>query len=351
MTPKSTCAEPPEVNRSPSAASAHARSVLTRLQEQVAPYQRPVLHRSLWQLLTTFPPYLLLCYAMFESLSISYWLTLALALPATGFLVRIFIIQHDCGHGSFFKSRRANDLIGFIAGVLTFTPYYFWRHDHAVHHASSGDLERRGVGDILLLTVEEYQRLSAWRKFTYRLFLNPLVLIGILPTLKFVLGHRFAHRASARRERHSVYSTNLALLAIAALFACSVGLQAYLLIQGPIIVLASSVGVWLFYVQHQFEGTYWSAHREWDYFSAALSGSSYLKLPRVFQWFTASIGYHHVHHVNPRIPNYFLERCHREVPALQAVTTLTPSSTLRALPVKLWHEKTGKLVDLKGISA
>ena len=202
-----------------------------------------------------------------------------LAILAGAFLVRVFIIFHDCGHGSFFKSRKANDILGFITGVLTFTPYHHWRWEHAAHHATSGDLDRRGMGDIWTLTVQEYLESSRWKRFAYRLARNPVVLFVLAPLFLFLVKHRFPKARASRRERHSVYWTNLAILGMAAGLSWVFGLKAYLLIQLIVLVVAGSAGFWLFYVQHQFEGVYWERGDEWDYTTAALQGSSFYKLP------------------------------------------------------------------------
>jgi omega-6 fatty acid desaturase (delta-12 desaturase) len=281
---------------------------------------------------------------MYLSLGVSYWLTLALAVLAAGFLVRGFIILHDCGHGSFFKSQKANDILGVIIGILTFTPYYYWRHDHAVHHASAGDLDRRVVGDIWMLTVKEYLELSRWKRFAYRLYRNPLVMFGIGPIFTFLITYRFAGHTAGKRERRNVYQTNLAILAIVVLMSLTIGVEAYVLVQLPIMMIASAVGVWMFYVQHQFEGVYWERHENWDYVTAALDGSSFYKLPKVLQWFTGNIGFHHIHHLSPRIPNYSLEKCYNENAIFQEIKQTTLLSSLKSLTFRLWDEEPRKLV-------
>ena len=310
----------------------------------VAPYENPSMWRSLWQVINSVVPYILLWYLMYLSLEVSYWLTLLLAIMASGFLVRGFIIFHDCGHGSFLKSQKANDILGTILGVFTFTPYYYWRHDHAVHHASAGDLDRRKVGDIWMLTINEYLESSFWRRFTYRAYRNPLVLFFVGPLFLFVIKYRLALRTRDKRERHSVYRTNLAIAAVVVLLSVAIGFKAYVLIQLPITMIASSAGVWMFYVQHQFEGVYWERHDNWDYVTAAIKGSSFYKLPKVLQWFTGNIGFHHVHHLGPRIPNYLLERCHGENPTFRKIKPITVGSSLKSLTFRLWDEERHKLV-------
>jgi omega-6 fatty acid desaturase (delta-12 desaturase) len=307
-------------------------------------YQGSDIKRSLWQVFNSLIPYIILWYLMYRSLEISYWLTLALAIPAVGFYVRTFIIFHDCGHGSFFSSKKANTILGYITGVITFTPYHQWRHDHAIHHATAGDLDRRGVGDVLTLTVDEYLELPFWKRLRYRLYRNPLVLLLLGPPLMFVVGYRFSNPTSGRRERMSVYWTNMALLAIVVGLSWVIGIKAYLLVQLPIVMIATAVGVWLFYVQHNFEGAYWVRHEQWDYANAGLKGSSYYELPKVLQWFTGNIGFHHIHHLSPLIPNYHLERCQKENTIFQQVKPLTLSSSLKSLTLRLWDEKGGKMV-------
>ena len=249
--------------------------------EAIARYQTPSLKRSLWEITNSVGPFLLLWYAMYRSLEVSYWLTLALAIPAAGFMTRTFIIFHDCGHGSFFKSQRLNDLVGTITGILTLTPYYHWRHDHAVHHASAGNLDRRGVGDVKTITVEEYQALPPLKRLGYRIFRNPLLMFTVGAWLVFIVVHRFYKPKAGKRERFSVYLTDLALLNIVLLLSLLIGFKAFILVEFPILAIATGVGVWLFYVQHNFDGTYWKRQGKWDFVSAGLKGSSFYKLPRI----------------------------------------------------------------------
>jgi omega-6 fatty acid desaturase (delta-12 desaturase) len=281
---------------------------------------------------------------MYLSLSVSYWITAPLAILTAGFMVRVFIIHHDCGHGSYFKSQKANDAWGFITGVLTFTPYYLWRWEHAVHHASSGDLDRRGTGDVWTLTVQEYLEASRWKRFAYRLARNPVILFVIAPLFLFMVKHRFAPARAAARERRSVEWTNLAILGMAVLMSLIFGLKAYLVIQVSIMAMAGTAGVWLFYVQHQFEGVYWERQENWDYLTASLQGSSFYKLPKVLQWFSGNIGFHHIHHLSPRIPNYNLERCHKAEPLFQTVPPVTLISSFKSFTFRLWDEQRRKLV-------
>src|ERR1043166_4545717 len=315
--------------------------------EIVAKYQQPHLGRSIWQMVNTLVPYAFLWYLMYRSLAVSYWLTLPLAILAAGFMVRIFIIHHDCGHGSYFKSRKANDIWGFITGVLTLTPYYLWRWEHAVHHASSGDLDGRGTGDVWTLTVQEYLEASRGKRFAYRLARNPVVLFVIAPLVLFLVKHRFPNSKASKRERHSVYWTNLGILGMAAAMSWVFGIEAYVLLQVMVVAVAGSVGVWLFYVQHQFEGVYWERRDDWDYTTAALQGSSFYKLPKILQWFSGNIGYHHIHHLSPRIPNYNLERCHKADPLFQSVKPITLFSGFKSFTFRLWDERRHKLVGYR----
>jgi omega-6 fatty acid desaturase (delta-12 desaturase) len=311
----------------------------------IARYQTPDARRSWWQVTNSVVPYFLLWYLMVRSLEIFYWLTLLLAIPTAGFMIRTFIIFHDCGHGSFFKSKRLNDILGIITGVLTFTPYYRWRRDHAVHHATAGDLDRRGVGDIWTLTVKEYQALPAWKRLVYWVVRSPLLMFTIGAPMVFLVNHRLTTKTAGKRECQSVWWTNLALAGFISLLSAVIGFKSFLLVQLPILVLGTSVGVWLFYVQHQFEGVYWERHERWDYLSASLRGASFYKLPKVLQWFTGNIGFHHVHHLSPRIPNYYLESCHNAHALFQQVKPLTLQGSMRSLSLRLWDEDRRQLVS------
>ena len=310
----------------------------------VAEHQKPVLRSSIWQVVNTIIPYLALWGLMILTRHTSYWITLVLAVAAAGFLARIFIIFHDCGHGSFLGSRRANDVLGFVTGVLTFTPYRQWRHLHAVHHATSGDLDRRGPGDIWTLTVQEYLEASRWKRLSYRLARNPLVLFVLAPFYVFLIQQRFPSRIVGKRERRGVHWTNAALLAMAIVMSLTIGIKAYVLIQFPVIMFAAAVGVWLFYVQHQFESVYWERRPDWSFVEAALRGSSFYKLPKFLQWFTGNIGFHHIHHLSPAIPNYRLEKCHRASLMFQNVKPVTLWSSMKAFSFRLWDERRKKLV-------
>ncbi len=312
--------------------------------EALAPYAQPHLGRSLLDLMTSVVPYLGLSGVMYLALDVSYLLVLAVAVPAAGFLLRTFILFHDCSHGSVLPSKRANAWLGVALGLVVYQPFQAWRHDHAVHHATSGDLDRRGVGDIPTLTVAEYHARSWWRRLGYRLFRNPLVMFGIGPIFALVLQPRWAYSSARPRLRRSVIGTNIALAVLVGTLCWLVGWREYLLVQVPTVLLAGSAGVWLFYVQHQFEDTYWESAEGWSYADAALRGSSYLKLPKVLQFFTGNIGLHHIHHLSARIPNYNLQRAHDENPIFHDVPTLSLRDGLRAVRLKLWDEDRGRLV-------
>ncbi len=315
--------------------------------QAVAKYQEPMLRKSIWQVINSLIPYLSLSGLMIWTLHISYWLTLAIAIAAAGFLIRIFIIFHDCGHGSFFRSQHANHFLGFVTGVLTFTPYHQWRHKHALHHASSGDLDGRGTGDIWTLTVQEYVGAPWWKRIGYRIFRNPFVLFIIAPLYLFLIHQRFPSRGVGKRERLGVHWTNGAILGIVVLMSLTIGIKAYLLIQLPVMAITGAVGLWLFYVQHQFEGVYWQRRKEWGFTEAALNGSSFYKPPRILQWFSGNIGFHHVHHLSPRIPNYNLESCHQADPLFRSVKPITLLSSLRSFTYRLWDEQRGRLIGYR----
>jgi acyl-lipid omega-6 desaturase (Delta-12 desaturase) len=312
--------------------------------ENVVRFQTASTWKAVWQLANSVVPYALLWVAMVFALSVSYWLMLPLAVVAAGFLARIFIIFHDCGHGSFFRSKRANQITGTMAAFVNLTPFRHWRWQHALHHGTSGDLDRRGFGDIWTLTVQEYLQSTRWRRFSYRLARNPFVLFVIAPLYVFVVHHRFADSSAPRRERQSVRRTNLALIAVTALMSALIGLKAFLLIQLTVSAFAGALGLWLFYVQHQFEGAYWARGKDWDYTAAALHGSSFYKLPRILQWFTGNIGFHHIHHLSPRIANYHLERCHDADPYFKRIKPLTLLASFKSLTFRLWDEQRSRFV-------
>ncbi len=318
----------------------------------IARYQRPERIRALLQLATTLVPLAGLFWLMYQALEVHYGVTLLLALPAAGLLVRTFIIMHDCGHGSFFRSRRANEIVGWVTGVLTMTPFAQWRKDHALHHAASGDLDRRGHGDIETATAKEYAASTPAARRRYRFVRHPLVLLGLGP-LYLMLSQRRLIKGVVLNElqRFSVWSTNLAIVAVAVASSMWIGFGAFFSVYFPAIFLAASAGIGLFYAQHQFEDTYWNEHKDWDYATAAIRGSSYFKLHPVLQWFTGNIGLHHVHHLGPRIPNYNLKRCHDENALFHEVTTLTIADAVKTLRLGLWDEEAGRLIGFADFDA
>jgi acyl-lipid omega-6 desaturase (Delta-12 desaturase) len=312
--------------------------------EVLAPYAQPRVGRSLIDLATSVLPYLALSVAMYLALGVSYLLALVIAIPASGFLVRTFILFHDCSHGSFLPSRKANLWLGTVLGLFVYSPFLRWRHDHAIHHATSGDLDRRGGGDVRTLTVSEYVALPKRSQLGYRLFRNPLVMFTVGPIVALVVGPRLISRSARPRMRRSVIGTNIALAVLVGALCWLIGWRDYLLIQTPTVLMAGSVGIWLFYVQHQFEDAYWESAGGWSYADAALRGSSYLKLPKVLQFFSGNIGLHHVHHLSARIPNYNLQRAHDDNPIFHEVPILSFRDGLRAVRLKLWDEERGRLV-------
>jgi omega-6 fatty acid desaturase (delta-12 desaturase) len=312
--------------------------------ESLAPYTRPHLGRSTVDILTSVVPYLALSFAMYVLLDVSYALTLVVAVPTAGFLLRTYILFHDCTHGSFLPSKRANAWLGSALGLLVYSPFASWRHSHAVHHASAGDLDRRGVGDVTTLTVGEYNDMSRKGRIGYWLFRHPLVMFGIGPIWALVVAPRMVKRKDRARLKRSVLVTNFSVAAMVAFFCWAMGWQEFILVQLPTAWLAGAAGVFLFYVQHQFEDAYWESADGWSYADAALRGSSYLKLPKVLQFFTGNIGLHHVHHLSARIPNYYLQRAHDNNPIFHDVPVLTLWDGFKAVRLKLWDEGSGRLV-------
>ncbi len=286
------------------------------------------------------------------ALEFSSLLALAFTFPIAGASIRLFIFQHDCGHGAFLSSQRANDILGSILGVITLTPYHYWKRTHATHHATSGNLEKRGMGDLETLTVKEYQALTKWQQLGYRLYRNPVVLLGIGAMFHFIVFHRWPTNMGPRWrvERIGVILTDIALVALVGTLCYTIGWERYLLIQLPATALTTGSGLWLFYVQHQFEGAYWRPSDEWNFEEAGLDGSSYYRMPRILQWFTGNIGIHHVHHLSSKIPNYRLEEAMRETPELQSPTELTLLSSLKCGGLKLWDEERRKLVGFRDIA-
>jgi omega-6 fatty acid desaturase (delta-12 desaturase) len=312
----------------------------------LARYRRPSTGRGIVEIAITIVPLAVLWALIWATLDLGYWISLLLAVPAAGFLVRLFMIQHDCGHGSFFRHRLANDWVGRVIGVLTLTPYHFWQRTHAMHHATSGNLDRRGLGDIDTLTVREYRALSFWRRLRYRLYRNPAVMFGIGPAYLFVVRHRLpiGLMRGGWRPWLSTMTTNFAIALIVAALIWLIGVKAFLLVHLPIMLLAASAGVWLFFVQHQFERTTWASDGDWNLHEAALHGSSHYDLPAVLHWFTANIGLHHVHHLCSRIPYYRLPRTLRDHPELRNVSRLTLWQSFGCVRLALWDETRQRLV-------
>jgi omega-6 fatty acid desaturase (delta-12 desaturase) len=325
-------------------------SDLKNILSGVAAFQHPIVGRSLWQLATSLGGFLVTCAAMYLCLGISLWVSLPLSVLAAGFLVRIFIIQHDCGHGAFFRSQRANNIIGSLCSVMTLTPYAFWRRQHARHHGSWNNLDRRAASGLDIysscMTVSEYHRLGRWQQWLYRLSRHPIVSHLILPPAVFLLLYRIPFDAAKgwNHERRAIHVTNLALVGLFGGLGLAIGFDRVLAVQLPIMVFASIIGVWLFSVQHRFERTLWVSDADWSFAEAALRGSSHLRLPRILQWFTGNIGFHHIHHLNPRIPNYRLEDCHRTIGGLQSAPVLTLRTAITTLRYALWDDDLRRMV-------
>jgi acyl-lipid omega-6 desaturase (Delta-12 desaturase) len=312
-------------------------------------YNQPNPLHSWWQIINSVVPYFALWALMVYLLSVSYWWVLLTSVFAAGFLVRIFIIFHDCGHGSFFKSKRLSKIIGVITGFLVFTPYHKWHHDHLIHHQTVGNLDKRGVGDVKTLTVEEYLQMPKMKRMLYRAYRHPLILLIIGPFVLFTVFFRIPKKQRSLKEKTYTHLTTAALIIIIALISWWIGFTNFVLIQIPVLYIASVHGTWLFYVQHQYKDVKWERNEKWDYKKMALEGSSYLKLPKVLQWFTGNIGFHHIHHLSPRIPNYKLEKCYNENPSFKIEKPLTFFSALDTLRYRLWDEKNQRLIGFSEV--
>jgi len=312
-------------------------------------YARPDMRKSTRQIITTIVPYVLLLGLMAHTVrhGYPYAVTLLLAVAAAALFSRIFIFFHDCTHGSFLATPRWNRNLGYVCGILTFTPFHDWRRSHAGHHITAGDLDRRGFGDITLMTVEEYRAAPFLKRLSYRLYRHPLIMFGIGPAYYFLLRNRYPSKGAKRIDVISVIFTNLAIASIIVTASLTIGFRTYLLVQLPVVLMAATLGVWLFYIQHQFKDVYWARHNEWDPWRVVMEGASYYQLPKVLQWITGNIGFHHVHHMRPGIPNYNLEQCYREVPQLQAVRPVTLRTSLNSLHQNLYDEGQRRMISFK----
>ena len=326
-----------------------SREKTLALRKNVKPFENSELKKSIFQLINTVPPFFIVWFLAYLSLDISVWLTVALSIVAAGFVIRTFIIFHDCTHGSFFKNKKANNIVGTITGVISLFAYEKWKREHNIHHATSGNLDKRGVGDIWMMTVEEYLAATPMRRLTYRLYRNPIVMFGFGPALLFLVSNRINRKGAPAKERNNTYLINISIIVIYSLMIWLIGWQAFAIIQGTILFVAGALGIWLFYVQHQFEDSYFEDESEWDYIKAAIEGSSYYKLPKVLQWVTGNIGFHHVHHLSPRVPNYNLERAHDSTPPLQKATTIDVRTSLQSIHFRLFDEANKSFVTFKEI--
>lgn len=337
-------------------AAAHEEARSTALshrswQARLATFGRPDNRKAWIQLLNTALPFALGCYLMFRSLDVGYFWTFVLALPMAGFYIRLFLIQHDCGHGSFFTSRRANDLLGSLISVISLTPYHYWLRTHAYHHSAHGDLDRRDLGDLTTLTVDEYLALGFWQRLGYRLTRNIPILLTFGPIYQILLKHRLPWDAPGtwKREWRSVWLTNFGLILGVWGAVELIGWMAFLQIASPIFCLAWGAAMWVLYVQHHFEDNYWVQHPEWSFEQAAIEGSSFYDLPRILHWFTADIGYHHIHHLLPRIPNYRLRECFEAFPELQNVNRIGLRDSLGCARLSLWDPEQGRMIGFEDL--
>jgi acyl-lipid omega-6 desaturase (Delta-12 desaturase) len=322
-----------------------------QLRKSVLPFAQSNTRASIIQILNTIVPYLLLWFLAYKSLTVSVWLTFALCILAAGFVVRTFIIFHDCTHMSFFQNKKANRVLGTITGIITHFAFEKWKWSHSIHHATSSNLDKRGTGDVWVMTVDEYVDASFWGRLAYRLYRNPIVMFGLGPLYLFLISNRFNRKGAKRKERVNTYFINVTIALIYALLIWAIGWQAFLTVQLPILFLSGALGIWLFYVQHQFEDSYFENEAEWDYVKAAVDGSSYYKLPKIIEWLTGSIGYHHVHHLSPRVPNYNLEKAHESTPPLQKATTITLISSLQSIRFRLYDEDSKTFVSFREVKA
>lgn len=326
-----------------------SKEKIAQLRKHISPFEKSDIRISVRQMINTILPFLVSWFLAYQLLSVSIFLTLPFTLIAAGFVVRMFIIFHDCTHGSFFKNKKANAIVGTITGVLTLFPYEKWKREHAIHHASSGNLDKRGVGDIWVMTIEEYIEASKWTRLKYRLYRHPLVMFGLGPLWLILVTSRFNRKDARKKERHNTYLINISLVVLYSVLIYLIGWQAFLIVQGATMFIAGVLGIWLFYVQHTFEDSYFEDEQEWDYVKAAIEGSSYYELPKVLQWVTGNIGFHHVHHLSPRVPNYHLEKAHTSTPPLQRATTIGLFSSLKSLRYKLYDANNKTFVTFREV--
>ncbi|MFC4402146.1 fatty acid desaturase [Gracilibacillus xinjiangensis] len=318
-----------------------------QLRKDVMPYATSQTKKSVIQIVNTIIPFFLLWILAYQSLSVSIYLSLAFSVIAAGFMVRTFIIFHDCAHQSFFKNKKLNRILGTITGVITHFAFEKWKREHSIHHATSGNLDQRGTGDIWVMTVEEYKKASRFERLQYRLYRHPLVMFGLGPFLLFLYDNRVNRKDARKKERWNTYLINIMLVIAYTVIVLTLGWKAVLLVQLPIAYIAGVLGIWLFYVQHQFEDSYFENESEWDYVKAAVDGSSYYKLPKWLEWLTGNIGYHHVHHLAPRVPNYNLEKAHTETPPLHKATTITLKTSLESIKFRLYDEDQKTFISFK----
>jgi omega-6 fatty acid desaturase (delta-12 desaturase) len=322
------------------------------LNKIILPLTTPIRWKAAWQISNTLIPYILLWILAILAFTtkLPIWIGILAILVAGPLLVRIFIIFHDCCHSSYFRSKWANDMVGYLTGILTSTPYTDWGEAHIYHHKTAGNLDKRGVGDIWTLTVDEYIIAPKIKRIFYRVFRHPLFMFGVGPSYVFLVFHRFSQKGIQHKGRFSVYLTNLALISILLLAGNTIGYGTFLMIHLPITIIAATLGVWLFYVQHQYEEVYWARNDVRDSLKAALEGSSYYKLPKIAQWITGNIGLHHIHHLNPSIPNYNLQRCHDKIQELQHIEPMGIRKSLKSLHIHLWDEESRKLISFKAMN-
>ncbi len=321
-----------------------SREKTKALHKSVAPYTKANNKKSILQLFNTFIPLILFWILSYSSLHISIWLTILFAIIGSGFVVRTFIIFHDCTHGSFFHNKKLNDTIGTITGIVTLFPYEKWKREHAIHHASSSNLDKRGIGDIWVMTIDEYLSANRWERIKYRLYRNPFIMFGLGPLYLVLVSNRINRKDARKKEKKNTYITNISIIILYGLMIFLMGWQAFLLVQGVMMYVAAALGIWLFYIQHTFEDSYFEEESEWNYVKAAVEGSSYYQLPKLLQWLSGNIGFHHVHHLAPRVPNYNLEEAHNSTPPLQQATTITIRTSLASIKYRLYDPETKSFV-------